>query len=155
MSKNYLGLDPSTKSTGFGVLDKDSNLLSHGTIEGRTDNPKSFIKLHDELKTIIEKHNVGYVLIEDTFFSQNVDTLKKLVRPSGIILYMVGLYELEHDFIMPSSWRKLAFGSGRTSKKETYAKINEEYDLGYTSFNKYNDITDAIGIAKACVQTFG
>ena len=154
MSKNFLGLDPSTKSTGYGILDKNEKLLASGTIEGRTDNPESFIKLHNEIEELILKHNIGHVLIEDTFFSRNVDTLKKLVRPSGVILYLVGLYELTHDFIMPSSWRKLAFGSGKTTKRETYEILNKRYELGFTSFNKNNDITDAIGIALACVQTY-
>ena len=151
---NYLGLDPSTLSTGWGVMDKNKKLIDYGIIEGRTDNPKSFIHLHDELESIIKKYEIKAVMIEDTFFSRNVDTLKKLVRPSGIILYMVGLYELEHQFIMPSSWRKITLGNGRASKKETYEYINDLYKLEFDSFNKYNDITDAIGLTWACADEF-
>lgn len=152
---NYLGLDPSSLSTGWAVVDEDKELLDYGIIEGRTDNPKSFILLHDRLDEIIKEHNIKAVFIEDTFFSRNVDTLKKLVRPTGIILYMVGIYELKHQFIMPASWRKTFIGNGRTSKRETYEYVNDLYKLGFDSFNKYNDLTDAIGVAWACAEEFG
>lgn len=151
---NYLGLDPSTKSTGWGVMNDKKEIQEYGIIKGRTDNPDSFVKLHNDLNEIIEKYDIKAITIEDTFFSANVDTLKKLVRPSGVILYMVGLHELDHDFIMPSSWRKIVLGNGRASKRESYEFINETFELGFDSFNKYNDITDAIGITWACVDIF-
>lgn len=152
---NYLGLDPSSLSTGWAVVSQDKEPLEWGIITGRTDNPKSFIKLHDELNHIIEKHEIKAVTIEDTFFSMNIDTLKKLVRPTGVILYMVGIHQLEHEFLMPASWRKRFMGNGRTSKRETYEFVNDKYKLGFDSFNKYNDLTDAIGIAWSCADKFG
>lgn len=152
---NYLGLDPSSLSTGWAVVDRNKEVIDYGLIKGRTDNPKSFINLHDELNDIIVKHNVVATSIEDTFFSMNIDTLKKLVRPTGIILYMVGMHDLRHEFIMPASWRKRFMGNGRISKRETYEFVNEKYKLGFDSFNKYNDLTDAIGIAWACADEFG
>lgn len=153
--KSYLGLDPSSLSTGWAVVDEEKKPLEWGIIKGRTDNPKSFIKLHNELNDIIEKYNIEAVSIEDTFYSMNIDTLKKLVRPTGIILYMVGVHELEHEFIMPASWRKRFMGNGRASKRETYDYVNEKYELGFDSFNKFNDLTDAIGIAWSCADEFG
>lgn len=149
---NYLGLDPSSLSSGWAVVNNKEELVDYGVIKGRTDDPKSFVKLFDEIESIIKEHDIKGMYIEDTFFSMNIATLKKIVRPSGIFLYMIGKYDLEHNFTMPKSWRKTAFGDGNTTKKDTYKLINERFDLGFTSFNKYNDITDAIGIAIACAK---
>lgn len=151
----FLGLDPSSLSTGWAVVDEKLNIIDYGIITGRTDNPDSFIKLHDKLNKIIIENNIKATSIEDTFFSMNIDTLKKLVRPSGVILYMVGKHNLEHEFIMPKSWRKRFIGDGSISKRDTYHHVNDLYELNFDSYNKYNDLTDAIGIACACALKFG
>lgn len=151
---NYLGLDPSTKSTGWAVINKKKDLLGYGKIEGKADDPKSLVDMHKELNKVIIDYNIKYILIEDTFFSKNIDTLKKLVRPTGVVLYLIGVYDLSHEFIAPASWRKITFGNGHISKKNTYELMSEKYDLELQSFNKDNDITDAIGISLACLDKF-
>lgn len=51
---NFIGIDPSTSSTGFAVMNEHQELLRYGTIKGLADDPKSFAHLYAELNELLE-----------------------------------------------------------------------------------------------------
>ena len=164
----YIGIDPSTSSTGYAVVNKKKEIIKVGKIDGLADSPETFARLYKELVQLFEDYPPVMVLCENQYFGGNTDTLIKISRPGGVVLAAVGLFDTMFDFIMPSSWRKEYLGNGSLSKRESYDQIIKTYPElikaiepyallknGKVSqtrlFTKGNDITDAVGLACACV----
>lgn len=148
----YLGIDPSTKSTGYAVLDEELNIIEHGIIDGMADDPKSFHQLYVALTSLVEEYKPKIMHCETQFIGPGRQTSIKLIRPTGVVLAVAGASDIPFDFINPASWRKTIHGKGKWKKRDTYKLIEELYpNLELQSFNKDNDKTDAIGIARSCV----
>lgn len=149
-----LGIDPSTKSTGWAVMNHEEKIIGHGVITGLADDPASFYTLETALIDIIEKYKVSHIRCETQFIGANRQTAIKLIRPTGVILSVAGRYDLPFDFSEPSSWRKTIHGKGKWSKRDTYNFINESYGdvIEFKSFNKDNDKTDAIGVTWSLIK---
>lgn len=152
---NILGIDPSTKSSGWCVMDESEEIIAEGVIGGLADDPESFHNLYTSLSDIIKTHSVKMVRCETQFIGPNRQTSIKLIRPTGVILAVTGRYGLPFDFVAPSQWRKTIHGgSKKRSKRDTYNFIDELYGdvITLKSFNKDNDRTDAIGVALSLVK---
>lgn len=150
MADNYLGIDPSTVSTGYAVMDSNGDLIDWGVIKPdkkKLTEPQQAAFQYNELAAIIEKHNVKGIGCEDQHRGPNADTFKKLSRVSGYLILLAGQYDLPLELYHPSSWRKTVLGKGNAKKKETIDWANDTYDLLLRL--KDNDIADAIGIVKA------
>lgn len=152
---NILGIDPSTKSTGWCVMDENEVIINEGVIGGLADDPKSFHDLYTKLSEIIEQHSVKMVRCETQFIGPNRQTSIKLIRPTGVILAIAGRYSLPFDFVAPAEWRKIIHVvKKKQSKRDTYNLIDSLYGdvITLKSFNKDNDRTDAIGVALSLVK---
>lgn len=65
------------------------------------------------------------VYLEDTYFSKNVDTLKKLNRTAGRIEFMCMLKEVDIHYINPALWQRYhgCYGLKPKEKKERYLSL--------------------------------
>ena len=146
----YLGIDPSTKSTGYGIITDSEELIGWGVIEPdkkTMDVREQAVFQYDQLKKLIEKYQVTHICCEDQFSGVNPDTFKKLSRISGYIILLSGQLQLPIQLYPPQRWRKMFHGHGKVKKKDTLELVNRLYKLDLKS--KENDIADAIGIAVA------
>lgn len=148
----YLGIDPSTKSTGFAVINQSGELIEYGkicpqeVIEDTTATPaEKILTQYEEIHRLITKYPIKQVLCEDQFFGRNIDTLKQLSRVSGMVLLVSAQCNVAVELVYPTSWRKVFHGSGKAKKSETLRKVNEMFNL-QLKLSKDNDISDAIGI---------
>ncbi|PGT10223.1 crossover junction endodeoxyribonuclease RuvC [Bacillus cereus] len=150
----YLGLDPSTKCTGYCVMDEKHDIVEAGKIDIPTkgDEGDKILFQIERIEALFEKYDITKILCEDQFSKLNIDTLKKLTRVSGTILYLAKKHKLEIELIYPTSWRKSFHGSGKAKKEDTFHKVVAIYEFENLEFKKDNDLTDAIGIAWACVD---
>lgn len=152
MTKNYMGVDPSTTSTGFAILNEKKELLKYGTInppEGLSHQDK-LKYLFNELNELIRDFEIQGIVCEDQFSRNNVDTLKKLTRTCSIVMLVSSLHDLPLELSYPSSWRKVFHGKGNVVKKDTVALVNVVHNLKLRL--KDNDIADAIGLAHVGVE---
>jgi crossover junction endodeoxyribonuclease RuvC len=154
----YLGLDPSTKSTGYAIVNNHGELLDYGKI-CPTDNKEAvtpaerILQQYQEItELLINKYPIKKVYCEDQYFGANIDTLKQLSRVTGMVLLVSAQYKVPVELIYPSSWRKVFHGSGKAKKSETLRKVNEMFGLEL-KLAKHNDISDAIGIAMSAYMT--
>lgn len=150
-----LGIDPSTASSGYAVMDEDRNLLDYGVIKPNKKKltiGQQAAMQYNKLSEVIEECGVEAIMCEDQHGGLNKDTLKKLARTSGYMVLLSGQYDLPFELLHPSSWRKVTHGKGNAKKEDTLNWVNETYGLGLTE--KENDIADAIGIAYAGVSYF-
>jgi crossover junction endodeoxyribonuclease RuvC len=157
MERYYLGLDPSTKSTGYAVMNQHGELLDYGKIcpdDDATNEMSAAQKIfyqYQDIERLIKKYPFTKVLCEDQFFQNNVDTLKKLSRVSGMVLLLCAQNGIPVEMIYPTSWRKVFHGTGKAKKSETLRKVNQMFGLDL-KLSKHNDISDAIGICMSAVM---
>lgn len=150
----YLGIDPSTKCTGYCVMDENHNIIESGKViipEDATEAEKIFFQM-TALEKLFKKYIFQKVLIEDQYGRNNIDTLKKLSKTSGAYLYLGYKYTKNISTIYPTSWRKVFHGNGKASKKDTFLKVCAIYELDDWKYTKDNDRSDAVGIAWAAVD---
>lgn len=150
----YLGIDPSTKCTGFCVMNKQYDIIESGKImipENGTEAEKIFYQVN-EIEKLFQKYEFQNVLIEDQFAKTNIDTLKKLSKTAGAYLFIGYKYTPNISTIYPTSWRKVFHGNGRAKKRDTFDKVCAIYEFTELKYTKDNDLTDAIGICWAAVD---
>lgn len=150
----YLGLDPSTKCTGYCVMDDKYDIIESGKIEMPKDGSESdkiFYQI-EHIEALLQKYTISNILCEDQFSKLNIDTVKKLSKVVGAILYIARKYSINIELIYPTSWRKVFHGYGKAKKEDTFHKVIAIYELENLKFAKDNDMTDAIGIAWSCVD---
>ena len=150
----YIGIDPSTTSTGFAVFKEDGTLIEKGKFLAEADDPKAFQSLYKDLSGLFLKYQPKAILCEQQHAGQNAKTMIKLVRPTGVVLAAAGLVDAIFDFKHPSSWRKI-YHTGtefekKYSKADSFKVTKERFPGAVTSFKKDNDISDAIGLGYAC-----
>jgi len=150
MEEMYLGIDPSTASTGFAVMDSNFNLVDYGVI--KVDKKKlteleQTVYQYDKINELVEKYGIVGIGCEDQFQGPNAQTFKQLSRVAGSFIVLAALQQIELEMLHPSKWRKITHGKGSMKKEDTRVWVNETYNKEFKK--KDNDITDAIGIAKA------
>ena len=143
----YLGIDPSTKSTGWAIIGDLGELIAYGVIcpEVLDDPVKKLAYQQHAFRDILTSYPVTHISCEDQFFGNNVDTLKKLVQVSSTAILISIEFDLPIALVYPSSWRKVVHGTGKANKKTTQVFVNNHFNKSFLV--KENDITDAIGIA--------
>lgn len=152
---NFLGIDPSTASSGYAVLSDKYELIAYGTIKPNKKKltvGQQALMQYSKLCQVIEETEVKAILMEDQHGGLNKDTLKKLARTSGYMILLSGQYDLPLEILHPSSWRKVVHGKGNAKKEDTLNWANETFGLELEE--KDNDIADAIGIAWTAVTHF-
>ena len=148
-----IGLDLSTKSTGYCVFE-DDKLIEYGCITATsTTLLKRIDKIVNELEELLTKHSdVNKIIMEEVIPSvgKNVQTWKALMYLQAIFLMLLfkKFNKVKTEFIYPSSWRSkigIHTGKGITRDKLKAADIafvKEKYDIDVN-----DDTADAIGIA--------
>ncbi|UOE58207.1 crossover junction endodeoxyribonuclease RuvC [Cytobacillus oceanisediminis] len=150
----FLGLDPSTKCTGFCLMDENKDIIEKGKIDISKidDHGEKLAVQYKVIESLMDKYEITKVLCEDQYAKLNIDTVKKLSRTTGIYLLMAKLKGVELELIYPTSWRKVFHGYGSAKKEDTFDKVVAIYELEGLTFKKDNDMTDSVGIAWACVD---
>lgn len=135
-----LGIDASTKCSGYCFVDENGKLLFHSVfdynkvkdVDERIDSQiREFIKLFKEWKP-----DVCY--IEDSWAGgtvQNVQTTKKLTNLIGAVRCLCIGHKCAFNLILPSSWRStLGIDGGKGTKRDEFKRramiwVNEKYGL--------------------------
>lgn len=147
-----IGLDCSTKSTGFSVFE-DKELIDYGCITASsTDLLKRIDKIVTALEELLNKYpNVETIIMEEVIPStgKNVKTWKALIYLQAIFMMLLHkkFPKIHVEFIYPNSWRSRI--GIHTGKGETRDKL-KQHDIKYVETHygiKVNDdIADAICI---------
>lgn len=151
----YMGVDPSTVSTGWAVFSQEGDLVDYGVIR-----PSDKLPIHERLgiqfatlEEIVSKWKITRMLCEDQFGGfggkQNLDTLKKLSQTRGMVMVVAAKNNIEFNIATPTQWRKIYLGAGNATKRDCVKRVNEQYSLSLKMVQ--NDIAEAIGIGAACV----
>lgn len=134
-----LGLDLSLSATGYCVLNK--KLTDYGVIVPPKTIDTEIAKIAHiigEIESIIKKHKITHICIEDTYFGMNFKTFKQLARLGGACQHYFWIKHC-YDvlFMMPSSARKWAGLGGRAPKCTVQLHVCEKYKLMGKDLIKY------------------
>lgn len=148
--KVVLALDVSSSSTGFAVLRSgrwNKSSTSYGLIKPPAGVPlgQKLVFVRDEIQKLLRKIKPNTVVIEDVFSGRNVSTMKLLARFNGVAIEVSRRYLKEEPVIALTTKVRAFLECGR-KKEEAFSYICKRYNLDW-SFNKMNDVTDALCLA--------
>ncbi len=144
-----LGLDPSLSSTGWGIIEAESNRLRYvadGFIPTETKTPvaERLAQIKNALCDVIEFYKPDEAAIEQVFMNTNAVSTIKLGMARGVVMMVPALYNISVTEYEPNKIKKAVVGVGKAEKNqvETMVKI-----LLPGCKPKNNDSSDALAIA--------
>lgn len=145
MVHKILGIDPSSVSTGYAILDIQNKptITNYGCLNLKGDMRKRCYTFYHFFSDLIEKHQIQDVAIETPFVGRNITTYGKLSYFRGLIYLIthnLNLYEYP-----PATIKKIITGKGNSQKEDVAQQVFILHPYLPTTLN--NDITDAIAIA--------
>jgi len=151
-----LGLDPSSQSTGFGIIELSGdqyNVLAYGTIK-----PLRRLLFHrklNEIKQAIEKLIAEYapedVAIENPFYARNIKTAITLGQVRGAVLVAIagcGTALFEYS---PLEIKKAVTGYGQAEKSQVNLMVKALLRLDDADLEE--DASDALACAFCHLNT--
>ncbi len=146
-----LGLDPSLSSTGWGVIEVESNKMKYVADGFIKTDPKMPIAdrlaiIHRALNEVIETYHPDEAAIEQVFLNDNPTSTIKLGMARGVVILAPALYGIPVCEYEPNKIKKAVVGVGKAAKEqvETMVKI-----LLPGCKPKNNDSSDALAMAIA------
>lgn len=151
-----LGIDPSVKSTGIGIieyLDNNYSVLIYGCIK-----PSRGLAFHDKLNDIrcrveelIKKHGPDEVAIENPFYAQNIKTAITLGQVRGAVLVAVASQNKPLFEYSPLEVKKAVTGYGQADKSQMITMVKAL--LAIDDDKLETDAADALAVAFCHINT--
>lgn len=148
--KRILGIDPGSRLTGYGIIEKQSqtsavNLIACGVIRLQDKDINNRLGvLYHEISDILSNHTLTDVAIEQAFVSQNPSTALKLGQARGVLIAAV----IHHNILMqeyaPRSVKQAIVGSGKADKAQVEHMVRAILKI---KNNLQQDAADALAIA--------
>jgi crossover junction endodeoxyribonuclease RuvC len=145
-----LGIDPSVKSTGFGIIEFSNNnysVLSYGCIKPGRNRP-----LHEKLNDIrcriedlIKTHQPDELAIENPFYAQNIKTAITLGQVRGAALVAIASQKKPLFEYSPLEIKKAVTGYGQADKNQMITMIKALLSIEDDKLE--TDAADALSVA--------
>ena len=152
-----IGIDPGTRFTGWGVIEKSGNRLvriASGRIRaGTSADPLAdrLAKIHGGLQEVMEAHAPTHGAIEGIFTARNAMSSLKLGHARGVSMLTLQLYQTELFEYAPASIKQALTGNGRASKDAVEGMVRMLLGL---RGDLVEDESDALAIAICHCNTY-
>lgn len=151
-----LGIDPSLRSTGYGIIDFKNNeyaVITHGVI--KPSQCGALLHRINEIKNgiedIIRTHQPEEVAIEDLFYAQNIKTAITLGQVRGAALIAVAACSCRLFEYSALEIKKAVTGYGQADKDQVRHMIRVLLNLEEENIEM--DASDALAAAICHVNT--
>jgi crossover junction endodeoxyribonuclease RuvC len=149
-----LGLDPSLRGTGFGIirLAKPSpQALAHGTIScpAGWQRSRCLAKIAQTLREILRQHHPDICVVEGLFYAQNLQTALIMGEARGAALAAVAEAGLEIYELAPRKVKQAMVGYGAAQKLAVSKMVQR---LLHLAEPPEPDAADALALALAHAQ---
>lgn len=158
-NKIILGIDPGYARVGWAIVKKVSNkpgitLIKYACLETeKTEKMEARLNfVYDEITKICLAEKPEVCCIEKLFFARNVSTAMLVSEAFGVILVALKKQGVEIFPYTPMQIKKVVTGSGRGTKDQVHASVNEYFKT--TSTIKLDDTVDAIAAALCYAKLF-
>ncbi len=123
-----LGVDPGSRVTGYGIVEKKNNKIRHihsGHIRSAEKMPfyDRIHNIYQSITRIIDQYQPDELAIEDIFYAKNVKSSLKLGHARGAVLIAAVQYGLGISEYAPLEIKKSVVGYGRASKEQVHAMV--------------------------------
>jgi crossover junction endodeoxyribonuclease RuvC len=146
-----LGIDPGTATTGYGVVDEDSQgqliSVAYGTIitPASMAVEKRLLSIFDELKKLILLYKPQSAAVEKLFFYQNVTTAMAVSQARGVVVLSIAQAGLPFGEYTPLEVKQAVTGYGKADKQQVQQMVKALLNL--ESIPKPDDAADALAVA--------
>jgi crossover junction endodeoxyribonuclease RuvC len=151
-----LGIDPSLRSTGYGIIEYQNNeytVITQGVIKSSQCEP--FLNRINEIKNRIEDlihtHQPEEVAIENPFYAQNIKTAITLGQVRGAVLIAVASSSCQLFEYSALEIKKAVTGYGQADKDQVRHMIRVLLNLKDDKIE--TDASDALATAICHVNT--
>jgi crossover junction endodeoxyribonuclease RuvC len=150
-----LGVDPGVEKVGFSVFDKKVNgsttfkYITSGLIKTSRSlkHEKRLEQIYNELRQVIEEHDIKYVVMEQLFFFKNAKTVISVAQAQGAIQLLSAQKNVPLELLTPLEIKQIITGYGQADKiavrKMIDLSLHEKIDI------KDDDQSDAIACGLA------
>ncbi len=123
-----LGVDPGSRVTGYGLVEKENNQMTcidAGIISSSTKIPfyERIHKIFESMVDIMTHHRPQEMAIEDVFFAKNVKSSLKLGHARGAVLIAAVQCNVKIFDYTPLEIKKSIVGYGRASKEQVRSMV--------------------------------
>lgn len=144
-----LGVDPSLRSTGYGVIravKTDSSLLRSGTIRCSSawSGSRCLVQIASTLRDAIHAHQPEVCVVEGLFYAQNLKTALIMGQARGVIMMTAAEAGLDIVEIAPRKVKQAIVGYGAARK---YAVAKMVQRLMGLETDLAGDEADALALA--------
>jgi crossover junction endodeoxyribonuclease RuvC len=152
--KVILGVDPSLRGTGFGIIQLAKpfpETLTHGTIScpKNWERSRCFAKISRTLRDILKKHQPTVCIVEGLFYAQNLQTALIMGESRGAALAVIAEFEIEIFEIAPRKVKQAIVGYGAAQKSAVAKMVQRLLNL---SKPPSPDAADALALALTHMQ---
>jgi crossover junction endodeoxyribonuclease RuvC len=149
-----LGVDPSLRGTGYGVIrlaNSHPQTLTHGTISCSSawEHSRCFVKIVQVLREVVKQHRPTVCVVEGIFHAQNLQTALIMGEARGAALSVVAEAGLEIYEIAPRKVKLAIVGYGAAQKLAVAKMVQRLLHLAETPAP---DAADALALALAHMQ---
>ncbi|HOK07512.1 MAG TPA: crossover junction endodeoxyribonuclease RuvC [Syntrophales bacterium] len=152
-----LGIDPGSRVTGFGVLEKgryDLSEICHGEVVIRPGQSlSSFLAhLYETLREVVERTRPEAVAVEEVFYGKNVKSLITQGQVRGVAILAGSTGGLPVFEYSPLEVKKAVVGYGRAEKAQVQRMVKAILGLAEVPGR---DAADALAVAICHAHTGG
>ncbi|HTG45360.1 MAG TPA: crossover junction endodeoxyribonuclease RuvC, partial [Verrucomicrobiae bacterium] len=152
-----IGIDPSLRGTGFGVIrcgQLHPETLSYGTItcSAGWDRSRCLLRILETVREQVQKYNPTACAIEGLFYAQNLQTALIMGEARGAALASLAEQGLEIFEIAPRKVKQAIVGYGAAEKHAVAKMVQRMLQLGELP---EADAADALALALAFAQETG
>lgn len=160
-----LAIDASISSTGFAIVDCDTNLVEFGklTTKSKEKEEDRIFYITKYIRDLIQKCDIKEVVMENQYLGRNPKTALQLSRLRGAIMFVATDLGASIEHPTPAEIRKKLMSNGSASKEEVAEYVRSYYKedervVALGEFNdrqckaKNSDIYDAISIGLAYTE---
>lgn len=145
-----LGIDPGLATVGYGVVNCQSGTyraIEYGAVITK---PRQLLEarleeIYDSVCTIIERHSIDCMAIEELFFNRNITTAIDVSQARGVILLAARKHGIDIYEYTPLQIKQALVGYGRADKRQIIYMTQVLLHLKEPA--KPDDTADALAVA--------
>ena len=152
-----LGLDPSLRGTGYGVIRiarPCPQTLAHGTVScpANWERSRCLVKIVQTLREVMQQHRPAVCVVEGLFYAQNLQTALIMGEARGAALSAIAEAGLEIYELAPRKVKQAIVGYGAAQKVAVARMVQRMLRLAE---QPAPDAADALALALAHAQAQG
>ncbi|OGQ05212.1 MAG: crossover junction endodeoxyribonuclease RuvC [Deltaproteobacteria bacterium RIFCSPLOWO2_01_44_7] len=150
-----LGVDPGTRFTGYGLIEKNGRGIQHidnGLIapSSKMEIPLRLKQIFEGIQKLIQQFSPSEIALEDVFMAKNVKSSLKLGYARGVVMLAAAIQGVSVYEYPPAQVKQAITGFGQATKEQMQKMVKIHLKLKEVA---QEDATDALAVALCHCQT--